>query len=241
MNITHKELCRLYQDYHRQKNRDSPSHCLCQEELLAYFVSGNQIKKNNKIFAHLKDCPSCARDFAFLMDIKKGEDALIGELEALREENPFRANRGKGSLARIYSIWPRWQTAIKVVQLLVFTALLFLFFKIFPQHILTEDSLRTTNQHIIKISDSSTGILTKSNLMFSWNSYGLIKYYFLDVYDENLTLIWRSERLVENHCLIPVKAANNWRLNKSYFWMVIGYEKNGDSWESPLAKFILVD
>jgi hypothetical protein len=175
------------------------------------------------------------------MDIRKGENALIGELEALLENKPVFPKWGESFLAQGRLFRPHWKKAITFVQLFIFSALLLLFFKIFPQHILTKDSLRATNQHIIQISGSSAGILAKSNLIFSWNSNGLIKYYFLDVYDENLVLIWRSERLVENHCLIPAKAAIDWRLNKTYFWTVIGYEKNGDSWESPLAKFILAD
>jgi hypothetical protein len=241
MKITHKDLCNLYQAYVNGKISSSVGGCLSHETLNKFFRVRTPADYKTEIIDHITECASCAQEFTLLLEIRRGANLFNQELGIWVDKNTTSQLKKKSFLGLTYTSKLLWSKVIVLLEIILFFTCLLLLFKIFPQLNLNKEELRENNQQIGRIFDLSNSRLTKSNMLFTWSQNELVEYFVLEIFDESLMLIWRSQILFESRFLIPVKLSNEWNSNKYYFWIVTGFTKTGGIIESPLIKFLLID
>jgi hypothetical protein len=241
MKITHKDLRNLYQAYVNGKISSSAGDCLSHETLNKFFRTQTPVEYKIDIIDHITECASCAREFTLLLEIQRGASFFDKELGTWVDKNTTSQLKKKSFLRHTYTSKLLWSKVIVLLEIILFSTCLLVLFKIFPQLNFNKEELRENNQQINKIFDLSNSCRTKSNIVFTWSQNELVEYFILEIFDERLMLIWRSQKLFENRFLIPPKLANEWNSNKYYFWIVSGFTKTEEIIESPLMKFLLID
>ena len=78
----------------------------------------------------------------------------------------------------------------------------------------------------------------KSLLKFRWVEIKDSDYYIVELYDETLLPIWRSEKIFNNEIDLPKQILDRLVKNKKYFWMLTAYFPDGKKIESRLEYFI---
>lgn len=80
-----------------------------------------------------------------------------------------------------------------------------------------------------------------TQLKFVWESQENVKCYMVKLYNEELTPIWKSNKIQQTFVKLPQTKFDKMKKNKLYFWRVMVYYSNGDKDKSPLQDFKIVD
>ena len=83
--------------------------------------------------------------------------------------------------------------------------------------------------------------LKKTVLKFRWVEIKESEYYVIEIFDETLLSVWRSNKIYNNHFSPPEKLVDNLLKNKTYFWMLTAYFPDGRKIESRVEQFILTN
>jgi len=241
MKISHKDLSEIYQAHIGGKVPPTTDYCFSLDALDKFFDARVSKGLKSEIIEHVTNCAYCMSKFSLLLEMHRGTTLLTQELENYAEDKAAFKPKKKRLNNFLYSSRPLWvKTAvfsgIAISLICVFVSVIFLF-----QSAFNKDALRRRDQHISRIVDSKAKYSKNSGIQISWTQIQSAEYSILEVFDDSLAPIWRSQALFENHCLIDVKFMKDWVSNKYYFWMVTGYTETGRAIDYPLTKFLLTD
>ncbi|NIO49562.1 MAG: hypothetical protein GTN73_09050 [Candidatus Aminicenantes bacterium] len=244
MKIKNKDLIKLYKAHITENIPYSRKSCPPSKEIISFFISKTSEKQRSKIIDHITKCSFCAQEFELMLQTQRKERKLIEEIGNLLQskENIAAIKKRAGKKInhtneRLKLFFPRlsWKYAIILagVAILIST---FLFF----QNIRKRE-YRGPNFSRVHLIEPINGKYSKSLLVFKWNEFKDSEYYIVELFDETLFQIWKSNKISKNQALLPAEVANSLNTNKIYFWMVTAFLLDGKKIESEIEEFTLTD
>jgi hypothetical protein len=79
--------------------------------------------------------------------------------------------------------------------------------------------------------------IPRSNLIFRWEKVNHSKFYILELFDQALAPVWKSDSITAESAALPGELAGTLEVNRPYFWTVTAYLTNGEKISSRLEKF----
>ena len=244
MKIKHKDLQKLYKDFVMENIPESRKDCPPSKEIINFFRAKLSEKQKTKIVDHITHCNYCAQEFEFILQTLRYEGKLSEEIgNLIRSKNDKTALKTKdkkiplnsGKKQKLFTPVLSWKYA-----LLPFAVLLIIFALIFFPRSENEE-YRGVNHIRIQLVEPIDGKYSKSQLEFRWNELKDSDYYILELFDETLLPVWKSNRISKNRVIPPAELVKKLSINKTYLWMVTAFFPDGRRVESDIEEFILIE
>jgi len=236
MKLSNKDLQELYKAHIMDRIPKSRQDCPSPKKIQSFFRSRHSEKKKTKIIDHIVDCSLCMKEFELLLEIYRNEREIIQDIKRLHIFESGIKYKKTSIFSPFFPFVPQ-----KLAWVVAGSLLLIVSISVFI-------IIQQTNSQEYQRSASSTSLLTyeprgeeysKSSLLFKWSEIENLDYYFIEVYDETLFPVWKSERIFTNQFIPNDSLMNLLSENKAYFWSVTAFSNDGKSVESRINKFSL--
>jgi hypothetical protein len=242
MKMKNKELIKLYNAHIMENVPHSRESCPPLEDIISFFKQKTSEKKRSKIIDHVTKCSACAQEFEFMLQTQREEGKLIegiGKLLYSKENIEFIKKRAskkinylnevrKPFLTRLY-----WKYALPLLAVIAIISFILIFQNLGKREYRGPDLIKV---HLI---EPINGKYSKSLLTFRWNEFKDSEYYIIELFDDTLLQIWKSDKITKNQAVLPAEVTKNLDTNKRYFWMVTAFLPDGKKIESEIEVFIL--
>lgn len=237
MKINTDELKKLYRSYISEKISLSRQNCPSTKGILRLFSSNLSEKQKTKIIDHISCCHYCSQEFEFILNTKRQEKKLIGEIEDLFHSAAETISANTEEKRHRFS-WPKlsWKYVSLLAFLTAIIASLFVIIFIFHQH---QKEYRSQYQMSFKLIQPLNNKYSKSSLTFEWQKIERADYYLLELFDQSLMPVWKSKKIHKTKIFLPRNIVDSLKENKMYFWMVTAYFPDGQKIESRIEAFTL--
>lgn len=245
MKINNKDLKNLYKAYLLEKAPLSRKNCPSTKDIIGSLRAKLTEKQKSIIIDHITRCYFCSQEFEFILQTLRQEKKLKNEIKILtsnKKSTPLIEETLKKKKSdpkrKLFFLHPSWSWKYAPV-FLGFALIIFLLFTfvIFRDH--EKEKYRGTAYSQIKLIKPIKGIHQKSSLEFSWEKISTVDYFILELFDESLKLIWKSNKIYNSHIVLPKRIIAALPENKIYFWMLTAYFPDGKIIESRIEDFIL--
>jgi hypothetical protein len=236
--LNEDDLKELFQASILDKVPSTGKNCPSLQEIRNIFIAGVSNRQKIRLLDHLTGCSHCYQTFVFLLQIYREEMTLDQDLRhVFGSEIKLDSSRKRGPLPSPfqYLSWSR-------MSLLTGTLILIVSFAIFGPKLLHRHPQPEKRGNILSSIELQEPLhLSKPQLtlQFKWSAWKDADYYLLELYDEALVLIWISDRIYGNECLLPPAVFRTLVDKKTYFWMVTAFQKDQKKAESRLEDFSL--
>lgn len=234
MKINNKEFAQIITDRPQNKTLLNKIKCPSPKKLTALLRSELSGRKRSHVMGHLANCSTCAREIIFINDLLKAEknfDRKAAQVIAERHPTPSKKIPSVRSPFPQFS-WNRGVFATAAAFILVLSTI---FLLVLPNKPAIE---RSAILQLEQISPNDIS-LSLNELVFQWKDISASDYYTVEIFDDSLSLVWRSERMTENKIIPSAELKQRLKPKATYCWMVTSFFKNGKHVESPMAKFNL--
>ena len=231
MKINLQGLRDLFQSYiseSTQMNRkDCPS-----PEILSGCLQGQASKKNkNRVIDHISQCRFCLEEFQFILEIEREKKKLIQKIS----HHFFGHSKKRRAKAYFPFLKKSWNLAFYAAgTILVVAAGLALYIIINGG---LEKKFRGTNVEYIKLINPVHKKTVKAPIVFHWRKIESAEYYILELFDNTLLPIWKSQKIPENKIQLPKDIKESLSPGKNYFWFITGFFPGDRKIESSLEQF----
>jgi hypothetical protein len=228
MKIDTAGLKLLFQAQVRQKQSGSRDDCPRPEKIVGLLRSEVSRKKAANIIDHISRCPGCAGELEFLLDVFRHEETFIQETKEWLDEQRIPVQRS-------YSPRFSWRTAsVLAGSVLIVLAVLTIVILRVPE------KYRAGSLAKIVLLQPVGEKMSRSSLVFRWQDVLGSEYYVLELFDEGLQPIWKSEKISQNRLIPPSDLLNRLLAKRPYFWMVTAFS-GGEKTVSSLEEFTLIE
>jgi len=228
MKIDTAGLKSLFQAEVRSKPPGSREDCPGPEKIVWLLRSRIPRKKAAKIIDHISRCPDCAGELEFLLDVFRHEETFIQET---KEWLAGQKIPGWRSFSPRFS----WRTAsILAGSVLIVLAVLVAVILRVPE------KYRAGSPAKIVLLQPAGEKMSRSSLVFRWQGVPGSEYYVIELFDEGLQPVWKSERIGQSRFIPPSDLLNRLIVEGRYFWMVTAFS-GGEKTVSSLEEFILIE
>ncbi len=240
MNIDDQILRAIYQGRDEAKKPSSGKSCPSPKKMIRLLRSRSSEREATKLVDHISRCRACAGEFGFLLEALRHEEKLIQDLrqwlssknsaevrepERLRSFDPgihrrpsfLRFSRGTAFLLSGFVL-----VGLIVTGLLIFRA---------------PEKYRAGAGSKVELLQPVDEKISSSGLVFRWKKTKNSEYYVLELFNKDLSPVWKSERTAENSVVLPRAVAEKLEINGSYFWMITAHGTNGEDITSRLDEF----
>jgi len=231
MKISHKDLKELYRDYLEDKAPVSTSKCPSPQDMTALIRSENSKKGSAQIIDHIFECTSCREEFEFALETIREEKKFIHDLSTIVQERLLVKKTKTGQLFPLRLSW--------LYSLLLIIGIFMITFLV--KNISEERKYRGGDSHTVMLLSPKKKTSPRKQLKFIWRHIQNSDYYILEIFDESLYPIWKSDKITANHAVIPETIANKLKEQKTHFWMVTAFLADGKTIESRLQNFKISD
>ena len=227
------ELERTLEEFFIDNPFPSKAKCPSPRTLLKLLRSELSEKKQKKVSAHISCCRSCVREIKFIHSMLRAEQTADQDLTLILKKRDRILVRTKKPL-RFPHFKPAWSfRTIWIVTLCVVLAASYFLFNLRKPAIERETTvslalIHPTEKHV-----------NKSELIFKWEAVPESEYSILEIFDDSLNLVWRSDRILLNRLEPEEALIKILRPEDTYLWMVTSFLTSGLKVESKLAKFTL--
>lgn len=238
MKNNYKNLKKLYKAYIKNKTLLYKEDCPSPEEILKCFKSKLSKKQKIKIIDHLIDCFYCAQEFEFILETLRFEKKIINDIDILLHSIKKKSNCkaiSSPKKQRLFFLQIPWKYAF----LSAFIILTISVISVFIHNIFERDGYRGVNLPQINLIDPIGEKKFNSPLVFKWSELKGSNYYILDIFDETLYPIWKSNKIYKNKFILPHEISRRLYKNERYFWMITAFYSNEVKFESPLKEFTI--
>jgi hypothetical protein len=234
MKITTNDLKRLFRSYIRDKTPVSVENCPSPDIISHLFFQPSAQKPKREIIDHICNCSRCLEVFELCLEMSRGEKWLVSEIRThLRPEKKRRSvmfNLPKRLAAR-----SNWINALIPVTAAILLIIAIIAIRYFTTDKNEEERGRPPGAIYLlnPISDFSVD----ATVIFKWTYSREIKFVVLDIFDEALLPVWKSNQIFGNSYDLPQEALKTIKKGKTYFWMVTIFLPDGTEIESALKQF----
>jgi hypothetical protein len=227
MKIDSDGLKALYKDYVRSRTPATREGCPGPEQLLRMLRGEGQEAEKTRVVDHVSQCGECARELDFLLEAVRAETTIIQDLE--RQE-------ARASAARRRPFYFRFSWGL--ASLLVAAAAAgFFFWKtvISP----SPETYRATSPSKMELIGPRQVQPDASSLVFRWKPVKDADFYIVEVFDEALTPLWKSDEVPQSQAIPSAGLKAKLAPGRTYFWMVTAHFPEKETTASPLQEFRL--
>jgi len=234
MKINLQGLRNLFQSYIAESTQMNRENCPS-PEILSECLQGKASKKNkNSVIDHISHCRFCLEEFQFILEIQREKKKLIQKIAHLYNGH---SKKGRTKRKRIYiqffqKSWNRAYFAAGIVLVVAVGFALYIFINGG-----LEQKFRGTNIDYIKLIQPKHKKTTKAPIVFHWRKMENAEYYILELFDNTLFPIWKSQKIPGNKILLPKDIMESLSPGKSYFWFITGFFPGDRIIESSLEQF----
>jgi hypothetical protein len=229
MKIDIDGLKAAYRDYVLSQSPTSREGCPSPEHLIRMIRGeGTEAEKTGTV-DHISHCGECAREFDFLLGTVRSEAAMIKALDGA--ERPEPADRRRPFYFRF-----SWGLAS---ALLGVAAAGFLFWKLALSP--SSDTYRAGAVSKIELILPGQARAELANLVFVWKPVRGAEYYVVEVFDEALAPLWKSEEVLQDRAVPPAGLKDKLAPGRTYFWQVTAHFPERETLVSPVQAFTLKD
>lgn len=234
--INHTELKKLYSEHFKSTYQFSNKDCPSVETIHRYLRSALPRREKNNAIKHMITCYACLNEVKFIISILEEEKNFISRIRELQKKNSSPASEKVKSAIR------KKPTFIKIAWLhtsiLVFLLFIISIIKLKNNINLSPEKYRGNRLYGYElIVDSKLkGFFNKIELM--WGPIPASKYYIIEIFDESLSLIWKSDEIYNNQLSISQSVLDN-RKSRKYFCIITAFLPYNKKIESTLQEIKL--
>ena len=232
MKINTSVLRQLYQEHLQESQIQSRKKCPPPETLLKYSRRKFSKGKRTKITDHIGRCTFCALEFKFIQEILTQEQSLNLKFAENLAPKDIKTRTGAMFKAMNFIQINRRIVIMLATSLLLITSAVVFFLRLS----VNRDYRGDQSLHIKPISPIEKQY-PLSKLHFRWSEIPSADYYMLEIYNDELYLIWKSGKLLSNSFIPSPEQLAHFEPNITYFWMVKASFPDGKKIESPLHTF----
>ena len=233
MKIDNEALKYYYKSFLEEISPPTRVNCPSPELLLKSLRFRISKRKNRKIIKHLFSCVHCSREFEFMIETIKKEKETDQEIGQLFLQSPDEKKPSKRNNSVPVSSIP------KKLSYLTTGIVIIVLFSIFMLKTQKVPQFRRTRASPLQIVFPNEIKLQLPQLYFKWDTGQKSDYYIIEIFDETLLPIWRSDKLTISPFYPTEDLLVRLEYEKTYFWMVTSYGKNKKISESRLVDFFL--
>lgn len=232
MKMNQEDLKRIYKNSVIEKVPKSRKNCLTPEEIVNFFISKVSYKQKTKIIDHISHCSYCYQEFEFTIQTLRGKKKLIEEIGNVLQAN--RAVSTPKTRRKIFPLLLSWKYVAPIIGAVIIISSFIV--------ILNLEKAEYRGPHLtqVELIEPSDGRYRRASLVFRWNEFKNSEYYILELFNETLYPVWKSDKIYENQAILPDKIAKSLKEDKTYFWMITAFLSKGKKIESKLAEFKLI-
>ncbi|MEN6310007.1 MAG: hypothetical protein ABFD80_00545 [Acidobacteriota bacterium] len=219
--------------------------CPAPDELIAFFEAPPDAK-NMEILDHILSCPDCRTVFSAIDQVRSQGEEIIRRLEGVefsaeararlerRAREEVRLIRARRRQAHPRSLrWLRIPAAGAALALLAVVVVL--------NHPWTRRGVETerlAGPAEIQLLQPRGNVLA-APAAFRWTRNEDVESCHLEIFDQNLDLLYRSPALDSGDEPLPEEARSRLQAGRIYFWKISATLKDHQTVESEFAKFVL--
>ncbi|MGB3862991.1 MAG: hypothetical protein WBF32_04890 [Candidatus Aminicenantaceae bacterium] len=231
MKISHRDLKELYRDYLKDKPPVSRAECPSPQDITDCLRGESSKNRRNRIIDHIFQCAYCHEEFEFALEIIREEEKFIDDLSTIIKEN----NHGKKKkYFQLHPFRPAWIYGFIFIIGVVLISL-------FVHNISEEHKYRGAESYSVTLITPNKKTVLKTQLEFEWKHVQNLDYFILEIFDESLYPIWKSDKITINHTLLSDEITNRLLKQKTFYWMVTAFLSDGKTIESRLQDFVISD
>ena len=231
MKISHKDIKGLFRNYLKDRFPVSRAKCPLPEDITACLRGNISKKRRNQIIDHIFNCAYCHEEFEFAFKILREEEKFINDLSTIVKE------KKRSEEKKYFQFFPFRQSWLYSLILIIAVAMLTLLVKDMTE----ERRYRGANALSITLVTPDQKVILRNQLKFEWENIQNSDYYILEVFDESLYPIWKSNKITVNSTLLSKEITNRLIKHKTYYWMITAILRDGKSIESRLQDFRISD
>ena len=240
MRIDENKLKTLYLANIESKKPISRRGCPSPKKFMKMLKSKSSEKETTKIVDHLSNCGDCAREFKFLLEVIRNENALVHDIGKLLSTEDSTEGQKKEAKRILDSFTGRRPLFSQISRSSAFFIASFIIIVIAVSMLIifrTPEKYRAESLSKIKLLHPVNENLSFSSLLFKWEKIKNTEYYNLKLFDKVLSPLWESEKILKNNIILPEEAAKKLEVGSSYFWMITAHISNGEGIPSSLEEF----
>ncbi|MHA1940713.1 MAG: hypothetical protein ACW97P_03180 [Candidatus Hodarchaeales archaeon] len=244
MKINLEELQSIYKAYILENTLISRKNCPSFKKLISFFTSTTSKKQKINIVDHVTNCYFCLQEFQFIFHLLRFERKLNKDLYKLlfaKKSKSYTKKTAQKSILKpekqkkFLQFLLKWKYASLLLGVLILISTLIIFQN------LKNKEYRTIDFKQINLIEPLNEKYSKSSLLFKWKEFKNSNYYVLELFDESLLPVWKSEKIFKDFVSPPKEIIEKLDENKTYYWMITALLHNGEKVESNMEKFIVID
>lgn len=221
-----KKLKHLFQSQSASSGPVSRLNCPSPEELSFSFEPDCPPETKIRIIDHVFSCPACRREFELL----RGARQLINRLE--KKAPPQKAGLLNRKISIFGLVFPWWKMASALLAVFFVLSLVYLGLN-YLSSMKEERQTESADQLVLREEVSWP---RPAAVKLTWKPAGEGLFYRVEVYDQNLYLLWRSPRTHENSLELPEAVLDSLKDYQYFFWQLLIYSGENRLLESPVRK-----
>jgi hypothetical protein len=223
LKINLEELQSIYKAYILENTLISRKNCPSFKKLISFFTSTTSKKQKINIVDHV----TLNKDLYKLLFAKKSKSYT----KKTAQKSILKPEKQKKFLQFLL----KWKYASLLLGVLILISTLIIFQN------LKNKEYRTIDFKQINLIEPLNEKYSKSSLLFKWKEFKNSNYYVLELFDESLLPVWKSEKIFKDFVSPPKEIIEKLDENKTYYWMITALLHNGEKVESNMEKFIVID
>lgn len=225
-----------FRDSVREKAPSSFKDCPSPQKIVRLMRSGSSDKEATEIIDHITRCRSCFSEFEFVRDVVRQEKEILPEFGRLF------LSMAKGPAQRKEPGWRafmprlRWAAALFLVGVIIMAAI-----TLKPGLFRPSEKYRSLPRAGVELTEPAGEKVIRSRLAFKWERVQNSRHYIVELFDQALAPVWRSDAITEESAAPPREVADSLEAGRPYFWMATAVLADGERVSSPLEKIVLIE
>lgn len=236
MKINEADLKALYKSSIQKKAPLSRSNCPSIETISHLFLETAPESEKARVVDHITICSLCHEEFDLFLNISRDESRLFEDLKKYLPPKKRFLDQLRDLFSRNGSRFLWKYVSVPLLTALFLTATYFVArFYIAKK----EPEARGRPAGPIRLISPLYETSFDAPLVFKWDEFKPAEYVLIEIFDETLLLIWRSQKIRDNFFELPIDAREKIQKAKRYFWMVTAFLPDGSKIESSLQEFVI--
>jgi hypothetical protein len=250
MKINTHDLRRLYQASLADKIPPSRKRCPAAAQIIGLFDGSLSKRRKTRLVEHLARCGSCFQEFDSLRLIYHHQDTMIDDLTAWAARREKRKDQGHIEDARGGYGSPRyrgprgrtrprlWAYALGLAALVLCLVLAVDHRSVF-KNVFEKKYRAVAASKIELVHPPSAKFVLRRTLYFQWDPFPRAQRYFVELFDQELKPVWKSQDSTAIKIVLPPEIAERLHLAQPYYWLVTGILADDKRAESDIGVFSL--
>jgi hypothetical protein len=230
MNLDDNVLRSLYAEYLALRIPINRNKCPSLNEIDMFFISSVSWRRKKKLVDHFSNCAYCTRDFNILREVHGFETSVNIDISPITNDTKIFNNT-----VLTTSIRPLFW---RLSWVLIGFALIGFSINSIALKQAQIKGQRASNRMLSIFYPSSQHSFSKP-LIFRWQRHIGAQFYIVELFNEYLLPVWKSEEIYNSHYILPEAILASLNGDKTYYWMVTSYTNMEKVNESELIGFKL--